>query len=87
MARRLAVVASARRPHLPGVRYDFLTRHPTAEVSHIQELDVSPYRLEDTPRSRGRCGFEALQCPVCGAPPVASLVCLLVGAATVLPAS
>jgi glycosyltransferase involved in cell wall biosynthesis len=77
VAHRLVVVAGVRRPHLPGVSYDFVTWHPHAEVSRFQELDVGLYPLEDTPWSRGKCGFKALQYLACGVPCVASPVGVL----------
>jgi len=76
-AHRLVVVAGVRRPHLPGVSYDFVAWRPHAEVSHFQELDVGLYPLDDTPWSRGKCGFKALQYSACGVPCVASPVGVL----------
>lgn len=74
---RLVVVAGGRRPQLPGVSYDYMTWRPQTEVSHFQELDVGLYPLDDTPWSRGKCGFKALQYLACGAPCVASPVGVL----------
>ncbi len=77
VAHRLVVVAGGRRPQLPGVSYDYVTWRPQTEVSHFQELDVGLYPLDDTPWSRGKCGFKALQYLACGAPCVASPVGVL----------
>jgi len=74
---RLVVVAGARHPHLPGVSYDFVPWRPESEVAHFQALDVGLYPLDDTPRNRGKCGFEALQSLACGVPCVASPVGVL----------
>ncbi len=74
---RLVVVAGTRRPHLPGVTYDFVPWRPDAEAAHFQGLDVGLYPLDDTPWSRGKCGFKALQYLACGVPCVASPVGVL----------
>lgn len=74
---RLLVVAGARRPHLPGVDYTFERWRPEDEVRYFQELDVGLYPLDDTPWSRGKCGFKAIQYLACGAPCVAAPVGVL----------
>ena len=47
------------------------------EVAHVQALDVGLYPLDDSPWSRGKCGFKALQYLACGVPCVASPVGVL----------
>jgi len=74
---RLLVVAGGRRPHLPGVPYDYERWTPAREVACFQELDVGLYPLDDTPWSRGKCGFKAIQYLACGVPCVASPVGVL----------
>lgn len=74
---RLTVVAGSRRPHLPGVEHDFVPWRPDAEVSLVQALDVGLYPLDDSPWSRGKCGFKAIQYLACGVPCVASPVGVL----------
>lgn len=74
---RLVVVSGARRPRLDGVAYDFRAWEAGREVADFQELDVGLYPLDDSPWSRGKCGFKALQYLSCGAPCVASPVGVL----------
>ncbi len=57
--------------------YDFVPWRPDAEIAHFQALDVGLYPLDDTPWSRGKCGFKALQYLACGVPCVASPVGVL----------
>jgi glycosyltransferase involved in cell wall biosynthesis len=74
---RLVVVAGTRRPRLPGVSYEFVPWSPDADAARFQALDVGLYPLDDTPWTRGKCGFKALQYLACGVPCVASPVGVL----------
>lgn len=74
---RLVVVAGQRRPHLPGADHEFVEWDEAHEVAHFQALDVGLYPLEDSPWSRGKCGFKAIQYLACAVPCVASPVGVL----------
>ncbi len=74
---RLVVVTGSRRPHLPGVDFELVRWRPDVEVEVVQELDVGLYPLDDSPWSRGKCGFKAIQYLACGVPCVASPVGVL----------
>ena len=74
---RLVVVTGSRRPRLPGVDFDLVRWRPEEEVTAFQGLDVGLYPLDDSPWSRGKCGFKAIQYLACGVPCVASPVGVL----------
>ncbi len=74
---RVRVVSGSRRPRLDGVEHEWVGWRPADEVRVFQELDVGLYPLEDTPWSRGKCGFKAVQYLACGVPCVASPVGVL----------
>ena len=76
---RLVVVTGARRPRIPGVELDVLEWSLEGELEALQAMDVGLYPLDDTPWSRGKCGFKALQYLACGVPCVASPVGVLPG--------
>ena len=71
---RLVVIAGDTRPRLAGLDYDFVPWSSETEVEVFHQLDVGLYPLEDTPWSRGKCGFKAIQYLACGVPCVASPV-------------
>jgi len=74
---RLLVVAGRRRPRLPGVAVDYVPWTASGESALLGQVDVGLYPLDDTPWSRGKCGFKALQYLASGAPCVASPVGVL----------
>jgi glycosyltransferase involved in cell wall biosynthesis len=74
---RLMVVAGARRPDLRGVTFDFEPWSAEGEAALVASMDVGLYPLDDTPWSRGKCGFKALQYLACAVPCVASPVGVL----------
>lgn len=74
---RLLVVAGDRAPHLPAVEVESVRWTPEGEVGQLQRMDVGLYPLDDTPWSRGKCGFKAIQYLACGIPCVASPVGVL----------
>ena len=76
---RLRVVSN-RPPEWNGTTrlpVDFERWSPEREVAVTQELDVGLYPLEDTPWTRGKCGFKAIQYLACGVPVVCSSVGVL----------
>ena len=76
---RLLVVAGRRRPRLPGVALEFEPWSASRETELLGRIDVGLYPLDDTPWTRGKCGFKALQYLACAAPCVASPVGVLPG--------
>ncbi|HSG08333.1 MAG TPA: glycosyltransferase family 4 protein [Longimicrobiales bacterium] len=76
---RLLVVAGRRRPRLPGVAMEFQPWSAAKEAELLGRIDVGLYPLDDTPWTRGKCGFKALQYLACAVPCVASPVGVLPG--------
>lgn len=74
---RLVVSAGSRRPRLDGVPFHFVPWSARGESSVLASFDVGLYPLDDTPWSRGKCGFKAIQYMACGVPCVASPVGVL----------
>lgn len=74
---RLVVVAGDREPRLPGVHFERVRWSPAVETDALASLDVGLYPLDDTPWTRGKCGFKALQYLACGTACVASPVGVL----------
>ena len=74
---RLIVVAGSRAPQLSGVHFEFVPWSAGGEAEVLGTLDVGLYPLDDTPWTRGKCGFKALQYLACGIPCVASPVGVL----------
>lgn len=78
MAFRLLVVAGERSPRVPrSVDLEVVRWTPEGEVDALRRMHVGLYPLDDTPWSRGKCGFKALQYLACGIPCVASPVGVL----------
>lgn len=77
VAYRLVVVGGRRRPNLPGVDLEVVPWSLADEAVQLQRMHVGLYPLADTPWSRGKCGFKALQYLSCGIPCVASPVGVL----------
>jgi len=69
---RLFVVSDEPCVFPPGLPATFLSWSPTAEVEHLQAMDVGLMPLTDDEYTRGKCGFKLLQYMACGAVPVAS---------------
>ena len=59
---------------LVGVDVAFVPWAPDTELDALCDLDVGIMPLHDDERSRGRCGYKALQYLACGVPVVASPV-------------
>ncbi len=68
------VVISSRAPALDGVDVAFVPWAPDTELDALCDLDIGIMPLRDDERSRGRCGYKALQYLACGVPVVASPV-------------
>lgn len=74
---RLVVVAGDREPRLPGVAFERVRWTADCEAEVIASLDLGLYPLDETPWTRGKCGFKALQYLACAVPCVASPVGVL----------
>ncbi len=66
---RLVVVGGAA-PPLSGVRVEERPWSSAAERDVLAEMDVGLMPLDDTPWSRGKCAYKALQYMAAGIPPV-----------------
>ncbi len=66
---RLLVVGGAA-PPVAGVEVEERAWSPTAERDALAEIDVGLMPLDDTPWSRGKCAYKALQYMASGIPPV-----------------
>ncbi|MGE5280926.1 MAG: glycosyltransferase [Chloroflexota bacterium] len=67
---RLVVVGGSA-PALAGVRVEERAWSPQAEREALAEMDVGLMPLEDTPWTRGKCAYKALQYMAAGIPPLA----------------
>lgn len=70
---RLRVISSCR-PSLGNLDFDFEPWTAEAERDALQRLDIGIMPLDDSERSRGRCGFKAIQYMATGLPVIASPV-------------
>lgn len=70
---RLVIVSGAP-VQLDGIDVDFVEWSEDGEVAAVRSFDVGVMPLHDDERSRGRCGYKAIQCLAAGAPVVASRV-------------
>lgn len=64
----------ARRLRMDGLHYEWLNWSIENELQDILSFDIGIMPLEDTPWTRGKCGFKLLQYMACGIPVVASPV-------------
>ncbi len=70
---RLVVVGGAA-PNLHQVEVHQRSWSPQAERQALAEMDIGLMPLDDTPWSRGKCAYKALQYMACGIPPLVSNV-------------
>ena len=70
---RLVVVGGAA-PYLHRVEVHERRWSPEAERQALAEMDIGLMPLQDTPWSRGKCAYKALQYMACGIPPLVSNV-------------
>lgn len=66
------VGAKMKEEHAGSLR--FIPWSEASEVNDISKFDVGVMPLEDTPWSRGKCGFKLIQYMACGVPVIASAV-------------
>ena len=64
------VVVGGAAPHIAGVQVENRAWNPDAERKALAEMDIGLMPLDDTPWSRGKCAYKALQYMACGIPPV-----------------
>jgi glycosyltransferase involved in cell wall biosynthesis len=60
--------------HFNGISVELVDWNPETEISDIKSFSVGIMPLNDTPWSRGKCGFKLIQYMACGIPVVASSV-------------
>jgi glycosyltransferase involved in cell wall biosynthesis len=65
------VVVGGPAPEIAGVRVEERAWSPEAEREALAEMDIGLMPLEDTPWTRGKCAYKALQYMAAGVPPVA----------------
>jgi glycosyltransferase involved in cell wall biosynthesis len=68
------VVVGGKAPRLRRVEVQERSWSPESERVALAEMDIGLMPLEDTPWSRGKCAYKALQYMACGIPPVVSNV-------------
>ncbi len=67
---RLLVVGGSA-AEIAGVRVEERAWSPEAECEALDEMDIGLMPLDDTPWTRGKCAYKALQYMAAGVPPVA----------------
>lgn len=67
---RLVLVGAAAPP--PGVKAEVRRWDPQREIADLHEFDVGIMPMPDTPWTRGKCGYKALQYMAVGIPAVCS---------------
>jgi glycosyltransferase involved in cell wall biosynthesis len=67
-------VISSKAPHWPGVDVSFRRWTLERAIDDIEDLDIGLMPLPDTPWTRGKCGFKALEYMALGLPTIASPV-------------
>jgi glycosyltransferase involved in cell wall biosynthesis len=67
-------VVSSRPADLPGLPTEFVPWSLSTEAEQVAAFDIGVMPLHDTPRTRGRCGFKAIEYMAAGLPTVASPV-------------
>jgi glycosyltransferase involved in cell wall biosynthesis len=67
-------VICSRPPDWPDVDVAFRRWTPDRAIDDIAEIDIGLMPLPDTPWTRGKCGFKALEHMALGRPPIASPV-------------
>jgi glycosyltransferase involved in cell wall biosynthesis len=67
-------VICSRPPDWPDVDVTFRRWTPERAIDDIAEIDIGLMPLPDTPWTRGKCGFKALEHMALGRPPIASPV-------------
>lgn len=67
-------VVSSKAPRLDGCPVEFVPWSLATEAAAVATFDIGIMPLVDTPRTRGRCGFKAIEYMAAGIPVVASAV-------------
>jgi len=67
-------VVSSRPAPLQDISAEFVPWSIEAEPAAVSGFDIGIMPLRDTARTRGRCGFKAIECMAAGVPVVASPV-------------
>ena len=62
------------REYFEGLSVDWVEWNPETEIADIKSFSVGIMPLDDSPWSRGKCGFKIVQYMACGIPVVASPV-------------
>lgn len=71
---RTGFVVSSYPPDINGLPIQFDRWDLNREIEYLHSFDIGLMPLNDTERSRGRCGFKAVQYMAVGLPVIASYV-------------